>query len=186
MNPRIEVMDEPEELLDLVDSEDAVIGTITRQEVPSLEEKKLGFTRAVGVFLINSKDELWIPKRGLHKKIAPGGLDFSAGEHVGHDELYEAAALRGLKEELRIDPETEELDIIGTVPPFAGMPYFHRIFGYRSNAIPDFNRQDYDSYAWLSPQEIIDKLESGEPAKEVLLPSTQLVAQYLKRKEGDL
>jgi 8-oxo-dGTP pyrophosphatase MutT (NUDIX family) len=186
MSHEVKTMDEPEELLDLVDGQDHIIGSIARQEVLSLEENKLGFTRAVGAFLINSENKLWIPKRGLHKKIAPGGLDFSAGEHVGHREPYETAVLRGLKEELRIDPDRQKLYLIGTVPPFKGMPYFHQIFGYPSDTIPDFNQQDYTSYSWLSPQEAIDALETGEPAKEILLPSVRLVAHYLEHKEGEL
>lgn len=186
MNHFSEAMDEPEELLDLVDTQDNSIGSITRGEVPFLEQRGIGFTRAVGAFLINSQNELWIPRRGTHKKIAPGGLDFSAGEHVGHNEPYEAAALRGLKEELDIDAAPEKLRLIGTVPPFPGMPYFHQIFSYPSDTVPDFNQQDYDSYEWLSPKEAVARLEAGTPAKEILLPAVQLVAQYLAHKEGDL
>lgn len=177
-----ETMDEPEELLDLVNDRDEPIGSISRGEVPSLEERGIGFTRAVGTFVINDQDQLWIPRRSTHKKIAPGGLDFSAGEHVELGESYEAAALRGLHEELQIDAAPAKLKFIGTVPPFEGMPYFHKIFGYRSNVAPDFNRQDYDGYEWLAPEIVADKLASGEPAKEILLPSIQLITEFLERK----
>jgi isopentenyl-diphosphate delta-isomerase len=178
-------MDEPEELLDLVDSNDNVIGTLSRHDVLSLEENNVGFTRAVGVFIVNDQGQLWVPRRGVHKKIAPGGLDFSAGEHVGSGEPYEVAAIRGLKEELNITADPTELHEFGSVPPFTGMPYFHKIYGYHSNEVPHFNTADYDTYEWLSPQEAISRLSSGEPAKEILLPSVQLLTQSLENK-GDL
>ena len=173
----IQTMDEPDEQLDLVDANDQPIGVISREEVLQLEADGRGFTRAVGVFIINSRGELWVPRRGQHKKIAPGGLDFSAGEHVHRGEPYHDAAVRGLQEELRIQPDQAKLSLTGKLPPFAGIPYFHEIFLYHSNEIPTYNRNDYDSYEWLTPSVLAARLEAGEPAKEVLLPSVQLIVQ---------
>ncbi len=173
----IEQMDEPGEQLDLVDAGDKPIGVISRQEVLSLEQDGRGFTRAVGVFVVNGAGRLWIPRRQLHKKIAPGGLDFSAGEHVGHGELYEDAALRGLHEELDIIPADNKLTFVGDIRPFAGMPYFHKIYLYHAEEVPTYSTSDYSGFAWLTPQEVADKLAAGEPAKEVLAQGIQLVVR---------
>ena len=65
----IKMMDDPHELLDLVNGLDEPIDTIRRQEVLSLAKNHRGFVRGVGVFLLNSDGNLWIPRRGIHKKI---------------------------------------------------------------------------------------------------------------------
>jgi len=171
----IEAMDEPGEQLDLVDSNDQPIGVISRQEVLGLEENGRGFTRAVGIFVVNDQGELWIPQRGEHKKIAPGGLDFSAGEHVAHGESYRQAGLRGLQEELGLTAKASELRLVGSVPPFQSMPYFHQIFLYPGNEVSQYDTGDYTSYEWLSPQMAVARLQGGAPAKEILLPSLQLL-----------
>lgn len=173
----IQMMDEPEELLDLVDGTDNPIGTIARREILSLEADKRGYARGVGVFLTNQQGQLWIPRRQPHKKIAPNGLDFSVGEHVGHSESYTEAALRGLREELNIEATADELTCLGTVSPFAGLPYFHQIYLYHQNEEPVHNTDDYSSFEWLSPEELLTRLESGETAKEILLPSVQLIVR---------
>ena len=170
-------MDQPDELLDLVNSQDEVVGTIRREEIPSLEQTGKGYVRAVGVFIVNHEGKLWVPKRQVQKKIAPGGLDFSAAEHVGSGETYDAAALRGLHEELTIDAADAKLTLVGTIKPFAGLPYFHPVYTYPCDEVPHFSTDDFSSYAWLTPAEVKQKLQAGEPAKEVLLPAIRLLTE---------
>jgi isopentenyldiphosphate isomerase len=183
---KVQSMDEPEEHLWLVDRDDKPVGSIRRQGVLSLEENGRGYTRAVGVFLTNSEGELWVPRRGRHKKVAGGGLDFSTGEHVGYSESYDAAALRGMREELSMSPDPHKLLRIGRVPPFPGMPYFHEIYVYQSDAVPEYNKEDYDSYEWLNPQTVGDRLSGGEAAKEILAPSIQLVLRHTKNERSSI
>ncbi len=171
------LMDQPDELLDLVNSRDEVVGTIRREEIPTLEQTGKGYVRAVGVFLVSSEGKLWIPRRQHHKKIAPDGLDFSAAEHVGRGETYDAAALRGLGEELAIDADSAKLTFVGTVKPFAGLPYFHPVYTYPCDEVPRFSTDDFSSYEWLTPAEVKQKLQAREQAKEVLLPAIQLLTQ---------
>jgi isopentenyldiphosphate isomerase len=168
-------IDNPTEILDLVDEHDRQIGTIARWEVTSLEERKRGFVRAVGVFVVNARGQLWIPRRSMTKKIAPGGLDFSAGEHLGRGETYEYAALRGLIEELKIHAEADQLNFLGIISPFPGMPYFHHIFLHYSDVAPNFDREDYIGFEWIMPEALLKKLDCHEPAKEILLPAAKLL-----------
>ena len=65
----------PEEYLDLVDENDTVIGKKLRSEIYA--EGLLNF-RVINVFLINSKGQIWIPRRTASKAIFPSALDFSA------------------------------------------------------------------------------------------------------------
>ena len=77
-----------DEMLDLVDENDCVIGTARRSEVYAKELRNI---RVVNAFVINSKGELWIPRRTAHKRSYPSCLDMSMGGHVESGETYEEA-----------------------------------------------------------------------------------------------
>lgn len=66
-----------DELLDLVDVNDSVIGQIWRSKSDRLANSQEGYIRAATALIQNSKGELWIPRRTKDKRIAPLGLDSS-------------------------------------------------------------------------------------------------------------
>lgn len=175
-------MDDPQEMLDLVDENDQVIGTVLREEIPSLMiGDKVGMVRSSSVFIVNYEGKLWVPKRGPHKKIAPNGFDFSAGEHVMSGESYAQAAVRGMKEELGITASEQDLRHIGTVSNKpVGLPYFNALYIFQSNAIPDYNKDDFVSFAWMSPEELQAQLDEGSPAKLDMKPALELLQKIIK------
>jgi isopentenyldiphosphate isomerase len=179
-------MDEPEEQLDLVDENDHVIGVIRREGIAKLlrgepVNGQRGFVRGTGILLINSKGELWIPRRQPHKKIAPNGLDLSMAEHVGAGETYLHAAIRGLAEELNMTGvEEHELMDAGIIRPFGNIPYFHAVYVYRTDVEPGYNRDDFVSAEWVTPDRLRERLMAGEPAKEVLLPAIECAMKMMK------
>jgi len=65
-----------DEYLDLVDENDNVIGKKKRSEVYA---KNLSNFRVVNAFVINSKGEIWIPRRAKNKRMFPLCLDMSMG-----------------------------------------------------------------------------------------------------------
>ena len=168
-------IDNPTELLDLVDGNDQVIGTMHRQQILELEQTKAGFARACLIFLLSAENHIWIPARADHKKVAPGGFDASVGEHVAQGETYDAAAIRGLQEEVHLQADPSRLRHIGDVPPFGGMPYFHRIYTYPAQDTPAYNHDDYKSDQWLLPKDLRQLLIDGAKAKEILLPAVDLL-----------
>ncbi len=85
-----------EELFDLVDSSDNVVGVERRAVV---HKKKL-MHRAIHVFVFNSLGQLYLQKRSLSKDSAPGKWVSSCAGHVDSGEDYDMAALRELGEEL--------------------------------------------------------------------------------------
>ncbi len=176
-------MDDPQERLDLVDENDQVIGTILREEIPSLlSGDKVGMVRSSSVFIVNDEGKLWVPKRGPHKKIAPNGLDFSAGEHVMAGESYAQAAVRGMQEELGVTVLEKDLQHIGTVSNKpVGLPYFNALYIFQSNAIPDYNKDDFVSFAWMSPEELQTHLETGSPAKLDMKSALGLLQKCCKK-----
>ncbi|MHA1712448.1 MAG: NUDIX hydrolase [Candidatus Ranarchaeia archaeon] len=88
----------PDEILDVVNEDNQVIGKETRSNI----HKKGLWHRGVHVLVFNKQDWLVLQKRSLQKKEFPGTWDCSVSEHVLADEAYVVAAARGLREELGI------------------------------------------------------------------------------------
>jgi len=85
-----------EEMFDVVDERDRVIGTAPRSEVHA---RKLRH-RAVHVLLFNSHGELFLQKRSATKDTFPRCYDSSASGHLNAGEDYDLCARRELQEEL--------------------------------------------------------------------------------------
>ena len=86
-----------EELLDLVDADNTVIGTVARSRVhgePALRH------RAVHVLVYDDRGRLLLQKRSSAKQIQPGKWDTSVGGHLAAGESYLAGAVREAAEEL--------------------------------------------------------------------------------------
>lgn len=173
-------MSNTDELLDLVNDNDEIIGTIWRSEYDKLLTENIGNIRAVDLFLQNSKGEIWIPKRTAHKKIAPNGLDYSAGGHVSSGETYTEAMVKEISEELNLDLASEDLELLGKLGPNEHK-YIREIYLYRTNLVPEYNTEDFVSADWVSVDDLIALLESRVPAKESILPTVKHFYDKLAR-----
>lgn len=117
--------DNPDELFDLVDLDDRVIGTVRRGDAhgnPALVH------RSVQALVFSSDGRLLLQRRSQRKDLFPGYYSASASGHVAAGEDYAAAAERELGEELgisaplslldkvivRTEPETEITEIFAT------------------------------------------------------------------------
>lgn len=85
-----------EEIFDVVNERDEVIGQSPRKEVHA---KKLSH-RAVHVLVFNSREQLFLQKRSMLKDTAKGKWDSSASGHVDSGEDYDACAVREVWEEI--------------------------------------------------------------------------------------
>ncbi|MGB9602795.1 MAG: NUDIX hydrolase [Verrucomicrobiia bacterium] len=92
-----------EEIYNVVDENDAVIGSAPRSEIHRLGLKH----RAVHILIFNSSGEVFLQKRSMKKDRSPGVWDSSASGHVDRGETYDDAAMRELKEELGITGKIE-------------------------------------------------------------------------------
>ncbi len=97
-----------EEIFDIVNDDDMVIG----QEKRSVVHRTGMLHRGVHVCLSTPDGRLLIQRRSENRRNSPGTLDLSVSEHVKAGEEYEAAAQRGLKEELGL--EGLDLELIVT------------------------------------------------------------------------
>ena len=93
------------EILEIVDSDDRVIGTATRAEI----HRKRLMHRAVHIFVFNSAGEIYVQRRSASKDRHALKLDSSAAGHVDPGESYEETASRELQEELGIAATIEKI-----------------------------------------------------------------------------
>lgn len=99
-----------EEVLDIVDSNDRVVGSATRTEV---HEKGL-WHREVGIVGYTQDGRIVFQKRALTKKIFPGMFGMFVAGHVPSGMDYLQAALIELEEETGVVATPDELRLIET------------------------------------------------------------------------
>lgn len=107
-----------EELIDVVDEDDRVLGSTTRSQ---MRAQNL-LHRSVFILCKSTRGAIYVHRRTLTKDVFPGLYDMFVGGVVGAGETYEAAALREIG---------EELGIVG--PPLRRL-FHHRYESERSRA----------------------------------------------------
>jgi len=94
-----------DEILDLVDDNDIVIGQIKRSESNGASN-----IRVINIFINLPDGRFIIPLRSSNRRIFPSCYDFSVGGYVESGDSYEKTAYKELEEELRIsDIQLEEI-----------------------------------------------------------------------------
>ena len=155
-----------DEILDLVSQNDIVIGQEKRRNVHS---KNLSNFRVINGFICNTQKHLWIPRRHPQKKLFPLHLDASVGGHVSSGETYEAAFKREAQEELNLNIDAfDHAPIARLTPHTHGTSAFMWVYIIRSDVAPNYNKNDFLEYYWLSIEGILKKISSGDKAKSDL------------------
>lgn len=155
-----------DEILDLVDENDNVIGKKLRSEIYA---EHLSNFRVVNAFVINSRGEFWIPRRSPSKRIFPSCLDMSVGGHVETGETYDETFKRETAEELNIDTDLVQTRLLGHLTPHEhNVSAFMHVYEIRMEDAPRFNPDDFTEYYWLTPQALLERIANGDPAKSDL------------------
>jgi len=84
-----------DELVDIVDTQDRVVGQASRKEVRAGQLRH----RSVYILVFNPTGQLFVHQRTTTKDIYPGYYDVAFGGVVGAGEAVDAAARRELREE---------------------------------------------------------------------------------------
>ena len=117
-------MSEYDEIFDVVDSEDMVIGKASRLQVHNNDLMH----RSVHILVFNSTGSLFLQKRAMIKDESPGLWDSSAAGHVESGEDYISCAKRELNEELSLsDVQLDEVLFI----PAQSMTFWEHVRVYK-------------------------------------------------------
>lgn len=154
-----------EELLDLVDTNDNVTGQMSRSDVHA---QGLNNYRVVNAFIVNSKGELWIPRRTAHKKRFALHLDVGMSGHVSSGETYDESFHRESSEELGIDIDAVPHRLLGHLSPADGVGCFMQVYEIQTDETPKYNTDDFVESFWISPQALLNRITGGDVAKNDL------------------
>lgn len=141
----------------LVDKEDQVVGTAHKMTV-----HELGLLhRAFSVLVFNSKGELLLQQRALHKYHTPGLWTNTCCSHPFPEEETNQAACRRLKEEMGLEIPLENLF---TFRYFSELPdglieheMDHVLVGY-TNEEPVINPEEVAGFRYMSMETILSEL----------------------------
>lgn len=118
-----------EEIFDVCDEQDRVIGTAPR----SVVHARSLLHRAVHIWVWNSRSELMIHLRTVTKDEYPSCYTSSASGHLGQGEDYSTAAARELQEELGL---SGSLKWIGKLPAGAETAFEHTVLYFLTTDEP--------------------------------------------------
>ncbi len=137
-----------EENVILVDTNDTPLGTMPKMEA----HEKAVLHRAFSVFILNSKNQLMLQKRALHKYHSPGLWTNTCCSHQRLGETNIEAGKRRLFEEMGITSELTELfSFIYKAPFDNGLTEHeldHVLVGY-SNEDPTINLEEVSNWKWM-------------------------------------
>jgi isopentenyldiphosphate isomerase len=169
-------MKDDNELLDIVDENDMVIGTATRLQI---YKQGISNYRVINAFLQNSKGQIWINRRSKKVRIFPGGLDISVGGHVKSGETYEQALKREVKEELSIDLHDGEYCFLQHLSPYQdGVSAFTKLYKIKTNQSPKIDHHEFVDGYWVTPEQLLEEIEAGVPAKSDLPKLLKVYCRY--------
>jgi isopentenyldiphosphate isomerase len=176
-------MDERGQILDLVNDKNEVIGEVSRGDMVKMGYNNPdGYIRFANGFIAKKSGEIWVPVRGRHKKIAPGGYDFSVAVHVLSGETYEHAITRAFDEEAGMKVDKFMLNRLGVTPPTKDKPSFDTVFVLYEydGEDPNYAKEQFESCQWMKPEELV-KLISSKPARASLLPALELLIEFIDK-----
>jgi 8-oxo-dGTP pyrophosphatase MutT (NUDIX family) len=155
-----------DELLDLVDCCDRVVGVVLRS---AALQRGIRDIRVVNAFLINQSGEIWIPRRSATKRRFPLCLDMSIGGYVMSGETYESALVRESQEELGIDILALHYEDVGAYSPYVhDTSSFMRVFLVYSENTPTYDSSEFCEDIWIKPLHLLGRILDGDKAKEDL------------------
>jgi isopentenyl-diphosphate delta-isomerase type 1 len=139
-----------EEIFDIVDENDQVIGQRPRREVHRDGYKH----RAVHVLVFNLRGEVFLQKRSMSKDTHPGVWDSSSSGHLDCGEDYDACAGRELREEIGLvitQPQQRLFKIDACVE--TGQEF---VWVYKLNSEGPFNLhpEEIERGEWFAPEHI--------------------------------
>ena len=140
-----------EEIFDIVDDRDEVVGQMPRREVHRLGLKH----RATHILVFNARGECFLQQRSLAKDCSPGLWDSSASGHLDTGETYDACAVRELGEELGIASSVKPVRLFKVEASSATGHEFCWVYRLDHEGPLQLQASEVRGGAWFTPEAII-------------------------------
>lgn len=139
-----------DEIFDVVNERDEVIGQAPRQEVHA----RGLWHRAVHVLVFNARGEVFLQKRSQLKDTAKGKWDSSSSGHVDAGEDYDTCAVRELREEIGLHAARPPQRVFKIdACPETGWE-FCWTYRYESEGPFTLNPEEIETGGWYAPAEV--------------------------------
>ena len=156
--PQMNQAQKSDEIFDVVNDRDEVIGRETRAKVHQLGLKH----RAVHVLVYNRRGELFLQKRSMKKDTFPGAWDSSASGHLDSGEEYDACAVRELWEEIGLKADRPLTRLFKLDACAETGQEFVWIYRHESEGPFTLHPAEVDEGKWFAP-EVIGKWMAERP-----------------------
>jgi isopentenyl-diphosphate Delta-isomerase len=140
----------PEDIFDIVNERDEVIGRASRSEVHA----RGLLHRAIHVLVFNSRGEIFLQKRSLKKDRQPGVWDSSCSGHVDSGEDYDQTVVRELHEEIGLQlsaPPEKLFKIDACAETDAEFVWVYRC---QNNGPFQLHPDEIETGGWFSPAHV--------------------------------
>lgn len=162
MQSPLDATNTPEELIDLVDEQDHIIGQTTKGEA-NRDPSKLH--REVCVILIDNNNNILLQQRSFKKKVYPGYWIVSAAGHVPKGMIPLESIHKELQEELGFDTDIQffkkELLHLQNETIFE---YWHTATYSGQKIHPDAD--EVEQVKWVSEMDLDAMIKNGEKIEE--------------------
>jgi isopentenyldiphosphate isomerase len=139
-----------EEIFDVVNERDEVIGRKPRSEVHRLGLRH----RAVHVLVFNSRGQIFLQKRSMKKDKSPGLWDSSASGHLDSGEAYDACAIREMGEEIGLKVSRAPERVFKLDASASTGEEFVWVYRCEAEGPFELNPEEIERGDWFAPKEI--------------------------------
>jgi isopentenyl-diphosphate Delta-isomerase len=139
-----------EEIFDVVNEQDEVVGQAPRREVHAQGLKH----RAVHVLVFNARGEVFLQKRSMLKDTAKGKWDSSSSGHVDTGEDYDTCAVRELREEIGLAVDRPPARLFKLDASVETGWEFCWIYRCESEGPFTLHPEEIETGAWFAPEAV--------------------------------
>lgn len=126
--------------------------------------------RSVAGFIRNEEGKIWMPFRTPNKPIFASMFDASISGAVAYRESYEEAFRREASEETGLNIDDHPVSFLLYLnPQELDISSWTKVWEIRANEVPSYNRDDYSSAYWMSPEEVQEHVDIGARFKPDVL-----------------
>jgi len=163
----------PEEILDLVNENDEVIGEVKKKEANSNPNL---WHREVCVLVYDDQNRILLQQRSFKKKVYPGAWAETCAGHVSKGQTYEETAHRELKEELGFDTDLKYVEKV--VVKFSNETHFAAWFMGKYPGLPiKIDREEVEQAKFADEKEF----EQLRDKEGMLDYSAAMIRKFFKR-----
>ena len=143
-----------DELLDIVDEADRVVGRARRGEAMARRLRH----RAVFILVRDARDRVFVHRRTAMKLVFPSRYDMFVGGVVGAGESYDDAALREAQEELGVQGLPAPVPLFSFLYETSEHTWWSRVYQVRCEVPVDPQAEEVAWHAFLTDEELEGRL----------------------------